>query len=565
MLSRTKQYLHARLSQRDPFDLASALLLAALVIGALLVVRDYAISNDEEVQHRYGEMILAYYASGFTDTSLFDFRNLYLYGGLFDIVAVLLSRALPFDPYLIRHVLCALTGIGGIAAAWATARLIAGPRAGMFAATALAFCGPYFGSMFNHTKDIPFAAAAMGATYFLIRTARALPQPRLRDVLGFGLLLGAALGLRATGLLILLYVPLAIALRTPSPIASLPAARFALRSFASFMPAFILAYLIMVFTWPWAALELFNPVRAIFTFTHFHYPIRTLLFGVTYEMGEVPRWYIPAYLAIKLPLTILFGAALGLILSVVGPRARNERAATGRRREIMFIAIIAAFPVLCQVIVNGPAFTGMRHFLFVVPLLAVLAGIGFDGALDWLAVRQRELAAGAFAAIGIWFAWNASMLVHLHPYEYMFYNPIVGGLEGAQRGYEADYWVNIMNEAVDGLEDYVARIDRDSKSDLNDSKKTYTVAVCGERLPFEKEAHAPLKYSDDWDKADFFIAPTQMNCDRAMYGNTVVAIERLGVVIGVVKDMRGMSTAARWPAIEVARKPSTTPSLKTKL
>src|ERR1700682_300817 len=92
MLSRTKQYLHARLAHRDPFDLASMLLLTALVLGALLIFRDYAISNDEEVQHRYGEMILAYYASGLTDTSLFEFRNLYLYGGLFDIVAVLLAH-----------------------------------------------------------------------------------------------------------------------------------------------------------------------------------------------------------------------------------------------------------------------------------------------------------------------------------------------------------------------------------------------------------------------------------------------------------------------------------------
>ena len=89
--------------------------------------------------------------------------------------------------------------------------------------------------------------------------------------------------------------------------------------------------------------------------------------------------------------------------------------------------------------------------------------------------------------------------------------------------------------------------------------------MCGERLPFEKEAHLPLKYSDDWDKADFFIAPTQMNCDRAMYGKTIVAIERLGVVIGVVKDLRGLNTAARWPAIEIARKPSTTPSANKKL
>jgi hypothetical protein len=335
-------------------------------------------------------------------------------------------------------------------------------------------------------------------------------------------------------------------------------ARFALRSLAAFMPALIAAYLIMVFTWPWAARELLNPVRALFTFAHFHYPIRTLLSGQIYEMGDVPRWYVPTYLAIKLPLTMLFGAALASLLVIARQNRRGDGAAARRIREAGFIAFTALFPVLCQVIVHGPAFTGLRHFLFVVPPLAVLCGIGFDAALNWLEARRREFATAAFAAISVWFAWNAGTLVRLHPYEYMFYNPIVGGLEGALRRYEADYWVNMMHEAVLGLEDYVARNNKDPK-------KTFTVAVCGERLPFEKEAHAPLKYSDDWDKADFFIAPTQMNCDRAMYGKTVFAIQRMGVVIGVVKDMREIIGEARWPPIEVARNPAAPAASKSKL
>lgn len=549
MLSQTARYLRSRLTRRDPFDLVTAFLLAALAIAALLIFRDYAISNDEEVQHQYGEMILSYYASGFTDTRLFEFRNLYLYGGLFDIIAILLGRVVPLDIYIIRHLLCALIGIGGIAATWATARMIAGSRAGMFAAMALAFCGPWFGSMFNHTKDIPFAAAVMGAIYFLVRIARALPQPRLRDILGYGLLLGAALGLRTMGLLTLAFVLAAIALRIPSRANGISPARFVLRSFVAFVPAFVLAYLVMILAWPWAARDLFNPVRALFAFAHFHYPIRTMLSGEAYDMADVPRWYVPAYLAIKLPLTMLFGALLGLVLSFGRAQARTGLHDSQPRRETWFIAFTAVFPVMCQVIMHGPAFTGLRHFLFVVPPLAVLAGIGFDAALSLLASRRRELATAAFGVIGVWLAWNAGMLVRLHPYEYMFYNPIVGGLDGALRRYEGDYWVNIMHEAVGELETFVARA-------KPDPAKTYTVAVCGERLPFEKEAHLPLQYSDNWDTADFFIAPTQMNCDRAMYGKTVIAIERLGVVIGVVKDMRGISTEARWPPLSIARKPA---------
>src|SRR5215813_2009835 len=69
----------------DPYDIASCLLLSALVAAALLTFRDYAISTDEGVQHHYGELIIAYYRSGFADRELFTYENLYLYGGLFDI------------------------------------------------------------------------------------------------------------------------------------------------------------------------------------------------------------------------------------------------------------------------------------------------------------------------------------------------------------------------------------------------------------------------------------------------------------------------------------------------
>src|SRR5690242_7378286 len=51
-------------SKRDPFDIAALFLLAALVVFVLASFRQYAISNDEPIQHRYGELIFAYYASG---------------------------------------------------------------------------------------------------------------------------------------------------------------------------------------------------------------------------------------------------------------------------------------------------------------------------------------------------------------------------------------------------------------------------------------------------------------------------------------------------------------------
>ncbi len=512
-----------------------AALLAVLVVLAFATYGAYAISNDEEAQQRYGELIVAYYTSGFTDQALFHFVNLYLYGGLFDVLAVLAERMLPFvDTYTIRHLLCAMIGIAGIAAAYATARLVAGPRAGAIAAFALAACGPWYGSIFNHTKDIPFGAAMMGATYFLCRAVRGLPRPRRGDVIGFGLLMGAALGIRVLGLLLIGYAGLAMVMRMQQLKAGPMRDRlsFFAQSVIALSPAFLIGYAIMLAAWPWSALAPLNPVRGLIDFAGFHFHIKTLLDGQVYDMGDVPRWYVPVYLLIKLPLLMLAGAAIALIFVLWPGRTAQHWSA---RSETALIAFIASFPVICEVIDRGPAFTGLRHFLFVVPAFAVLAGIGFDWLLMQCGRRHRWLAGSATAAIAAALIWNASALVRLHPYQYLFYNPLVGGLEGAASLYVTDYWVSIMPEAVDDLEAFVAELDRGG-----DRTHVYTVAICAARLQFENESNSRLRWTNEWSKAEFFIAATHMNCDRALDGKVIATISRMGALIGVVKDRRAL-------------------------
>jgi hypothetical protein len=531
----------------DFYDIAIVVLIAALAVIALCTYKDYAISNDEGVQHHYGELIIAYYTSGLHDQSVFSFENLYLYGGLFDIIAVALSHLSPLDPYDLRHILCALTGIGGIGATAAVARLIAGPRAALIAAIGLSVCGVWYGTMFNHTKDIPFAAAMMGATLFLIRIARRLPSPRAGDVAAFGLLTGAALGMRVIGLLLVIYAGFAIVLYLPWRGHGRARWRFVLDSSLRLLPALLLAYVVMILAWPWAALAPFNPIRGLLEFSEFQYSIRTLLDGQVYEMANVPRLYVPIYILIRVPLPILFGAALALTFALLPRLVAGSK--EPQRKDIALVSLAVIFPLACEVIGHGPAFTGLRHFLFVLPALAILAGIGIDSALSILAARSRVLASGGLAVVTTCLLWDAVTLARLHPYEYLFYNPVVGGLAGASRRYDLDYWFDSMPEALNQLEAYLRRT---AAVDASWPVQVYSVAVCGERLSFEKNVTLPqlrFDFKPQWNQSEFFIAPTHMNCDGDLDGKVIGTVERLGVVIAYVKDRRALipsvATAAR--------------------
>ena len=85
----------------------------------------------------------------------------------------------------------------------------------------------------------------------------------------------------------------------------------------------------MIVAWPWAALAPLNPLRAMTAFADFHYQIKTFLDGHVYYMADVPRWYVPTYMAIKLTFSLLVGAALALAFAMLPQGARR-----GQKRSL---------------------------------------------------------------------------------------------------------------------------------------------------------------------------------------------------------------------------------------
>jgi hypothetical protein len=154
----------------------------------------------------------------------------------------------------------------------------------------------------------------------------------------------------------------------------------------------------------------------------------------------------------------------------------------------------------------------------------------------------RTIAADGVAVMMTLCLWDAVTLVRLHPYEYLVYNSLVGGLGGASRRYDLDYWFGSMPEAINQLEAYLRRTET---GDINKPTQIYSVAVCGERLPFEKAVTLPQlqwDFKPEWAQSEFFIAPTHLNCDGDLDGRVVGVVERLGIPIAFVKDRRALTS-----------------------
>lgn len=517
-------------------------LFAALGIFVLLTFHQYGISNDEEVQHTYGRLLLDFYSSGFANQDAFHYRNLYLYGGFFDLIAALLEHIVPIWVWDMRHLLSALFGLAGIFASYKIARTLGGERAGFVVVALLAITGAWSGAMFTHTKDIPFASCMAWAVYFIMRISQRLPKPPLLLSIKFGIAVGCALGMRIGGAFAVLYLLMMLGVAGWFATDNWRArANFWLECAKALLPAAVIAFILMAIFWPWGVMSPDHPMQAIKAFSHFTFDMLTVMDGEVMQIGQVPRDYLPAYLLVRLPEIVLLGL-VGLVLSAFMRRHELHRDAKGLLA--WFTVIVAAVFPLAFILADKPAlYNGVRHFTFILPPLIILAAIGLCA--SWDALRQRPMLRGGFALACLLLTANTLLtLVHLHPYEYIYYNRLAGTTAEAESEWEGDYWSSSLREASEMLEQYIpaAEVDGDG---LN--RAPYRVAVCAESIQGQAYLDHRFQITSDWLNADFFISSTNMNCDKVLKGRIIARVQRMGATLAVVKDRRDLLEHERMP------------------
>jgi hypothetical protein len=520
---------------RSGYDGLSAVLFLVALVIVLATFRDYGVTWDEDVHFAYGFHVVDYYTSLFHDRTALSFMNLYYYGAGFDALTVLVGKISPFGAYETRHLLNALVGLAGIAGCWRLARHLAGPRAGFWAALLLLLTPNYYGHMFNNPKDIPFAAASMWALYYMVRLLPAVPRVERSLVLRLGVAIGLALGVRVGGLLLFCYLALAVGtLVLWRAWAARDLKLFATETGSSLLrialPVVLVAYPIMLLCWPWAQLDpIGNPLLALAEFSQHPFPYQTLFAGKYYYAAHLPLDYLPVHVLLKLPeiiLALLVAAIAFGIGHLLSGRARAERVI-----GFGLIAFAAVFPIAYAMAIHAVLFDGMRHFLFVLPPIACLAGIALDRIAERLPRPWATRIVGS--GLAVWLALHVSLMVRLHPDQYIYYNSLIGGVPGAAGHYKLDYWANSYDEAVHGL---VALLKK--RDGARFAAQTYHVAVCGPLASATYYFPKNFVYESDWHHADYYVAFTKDNCNKSVPGREIYRVERVGTLLSAVLDLR---------------------------
>ncbi len=438
------------------FHLLTALLLVTLLGVMLATFRDYGIATDEGVQHRYGRRIVRWYATLGAADEATHANDLYLYGGFFELCAQGAIALLPFGTFDARHLANALFGLLGVVAAWGIGCRVGGPRAGLLSALFLALTPGFYGHFFANPKDLPFASLYALAAWVALRAGDRVPRLGWREVLLTGLAIGLASGVRVAGIVLYGYVAVLwlgcwwLARReddaSGSPVSGLAGVLSAIAG------AVVVGWAVMIAFWPWAQVDpLRNPFRAFQKFSRFWADASVLFDGRFLLSGGLPRAYMPKLLALTLPDFYAIAYLLGAFAVVSWLRERRPGPDFARRAfQLLWVVALATAPVGWVVVNRTPVYNGVRHLLFVVPFLAVLAGLSAAAWFERGWSRPARLVAAAGLAVSLVF--TLVDMVELHPYQYVYFNRLfAGGLPRAAQRYETDYLCASYKEGIEWM------------------------------------------------------------------------------------------------------------------
>jgi hypothetical protein len=412
----------------------------------LSTVLDYGISGDAGVQHRWGKRLVRWYATLGNEPRVTDDLDITKYGGFCEIVTQLVVAASPFETWTSRH----LANLGFAFAAFLAVlwmgRRLGAPR-GPLRAALPGPDPPFYGT--------PFSTPGHAAGMYTPRSPRSSPATtgavRFSRCSGGRLVACAAVrvGDRPLRLRPALWLNTSSALRA---LRAGPPGADLLRLLGAWAGSVAVGWAAMVAFWPWAMLDpLRNPFRAAGRFSRFWEDMLLFYDGRLVPAAEVSRFYLPNWFALTTPELYLVAGALGLVALVLLLRARPLGPSTRLRLlQAAWLGSIPATLVAGVVLDRMPLYDGLRHFLFLFPLLAALAGAGVAAFLR--APVGRPVRVAGVAALALACAVTLVDMARLHPYESVYFNRLwAGGMRAGVARYEGDYFCLSYKEGSEWL------------------------------------------------------------------------------------------------------------------
>lgn len=535
-------------------------LAAVLLVLMGVMSRQVGMSGDDTLSYEHAETVYNYYAygdreaadgTGEDDPSLMRFH-----GQSFDNLTYVVNRWLGVDnPYEARHLMNSVMGWLIILVAGLFLVKLFGWRAGILGMVFLFLSPRFLGHSLNNPKDIPFALGYILAIFQIFLLCRELPVIKWRRLVYIALSIALANSVRIGGLMLIPYMFMFVGLwfLFEAPVKKIVTWAYwkeALKLIGVLAAVSFTGYVLSLLWWPYALQAPFsNPFKALDLMSDFSIAMRQIFDGKSLLSDNMPPYYHLKYILISTPLAVLAGVVLFLVFF---------RLAYRRLRPLAIIIMIFsfAFPIFYIMWTGANVYGGWRHVIFTYPFLVMISVTGFESLVARVPRRGVKSATGV--AVALLLMLPLRHIIRNHPYEYVYFNELIGGTSKAYGKYEMDYYHNSTKEASE----WVIRNAERSGLETGDKIKVAAFHLASVQYYFRNDlddfevvfARWYERGNVDWDYAIFTvtgITPERLLGPHFPPKNTVHTIDVDGKPVAVILRREDKSDLAGFRNFEV--------------
>ena len=241
-------------------------------------------------------------------------------------------------------------------------------------------------------------------------------------------------------------------------------------------------------TWPYLRLSPWNHLMEIVSLSRrFPYNGEVLFLGQIFKAHQLPASYPWVWLGIAVPVGLLLSAMTSVLFAF---RAKPQPI-------VSLLTFTLGLNLIALLVLHPSLYDGLRHLLFLLPLISVLAALGIWE--TWENLPQGWPRKALAVSAGLYGAAIGFRMVALHPYEYVYFNDLSGGLKKAAGRFETDYWGAAYREAALWLRE----------NELVHSTRVVTIHTKGNAIQtIAYLSDLPIRWGT-LDEADYFISSTR--------------------------------------------------------
>ena len=419
----------------------------------IIIVRDYGIAFDENMQREIGQnridYIINFFLNIFSQSANTSNEGVTIkwpeYGAFFEVFALWIEKLFGFSDtrsqFFLRHHLIFLTSfIGSIFFYLLVIKRFSSWKMALLGTILLVTSPRIFASGFYNSKDIILMYFFIINIFFGIIF---LEKPNYKNAIIFSFVSALCIGIRVAGILVPFLILFLLWIKTLRK-------DYMSKIIKPIILFIILSFFFIVLLWPslWES-PIKNFIYSLISFKTYDHPLFNFYLGSYTHSTSVHWYYVPLWIGVTTPILILLLFAFGSCVSIF--RIYRRFLKIGEKNDLndlwrgpselqdLIFIILIFIPIFFIIVFNSTLYSGWRHVYFIFPFIILLSLYGLN--LILIKIKKLKLPSVRHLInllITICIVYNFTWLIKNHPFQNSYFNLLAG--QEPHKNFQVDTW-----------------------------------------------------------------------------------------------------------------------------